>query len=83
MPMSPVAMPTILPSSFEKLRGRKAGIDLDAELLRLAAEIACEIAQRADEIAMVVHELRHEQVWQPHAACRSEIEELVLGDLRA
>ncbi len=67
---------------FEEFRCRKSRIDLDTEFLRLAAEIARHIAERADEIAVVVHELGHEHVGQPHAARRAEIEELVLGHLR-
>ena len=61
--------------------GREARIDLDAERLGLAAEIAGDVAERADEIAVVVHELGHEQVGQPHAAGVSEKHELVVGDL--
>ena len=66
----------------QHLGRREAGIDLDAELFRLAAEIAGDVAERADEIAVVVHELGHEQVGHLHAAGVSQIHELVGGDFR-
>ena len=65
----------------QHLGGREAGIDLDAELLGLAAEIAADVAERADEVAVVVHELGHEQVGHLHAAGVSQKQELVVGDL--
>ena len=46
--------PAILVEHFGR---REAWIDLDAEFLGLAAEIARHIAERADEVAVVVHEL--------------------------
>ena len=60
----------------------EAGIDLDAERLGLRAEPARQGAERADVIAVVVHQLRHRPVRQAHAARRAEQIEAVLGDLR-
>ena len=80
--MSPVAMPTTPPSSSRRPRRPES-----PDRSRRRAPPPCgrdsgHIAERADEIAVVVHELRHEQVRQPHAARRAEIEEPVLGDRR-
>ena len=52
----------------EHLSCGEAGIDLDAQRLGAQAQIARDIGQRADIIAMVVHERRHEHVGQPHGA---------------
>jgi hypothetical protein len=62
--------------------GREPGIDLGAERLRLRAEIAADIAERADEVPVIAHQLGHEHVGQPHARGRPQIQELVARHLR-
>ena len=67
--------------AVEHLDGREAGIDLDAQRLRLPAEVARHVGERAHEVAVVAHQLGHEGVRQPHAPRRAEVVEAVVGDL--
>ena len=64
--------------AIEHFRGREAGIDLDAETFGARAEPAGGLAERADEIAVVVHERRHGPIGQGHAAGGPENHELVM-----
>ena len=45
----------------------EARIDLDAERLGLGREPAADLAERADEIAVVAHQRRHHEIRQPQA----------------
>ena len=64
--------------AVENLDGRETRIDVDPERFRLAAEEARHIGQRADEVAMVAHQLRHQGTGEAHAAGRPEIVEAVV-----
>ncbi len=66
---------------IEHLDRGKAGIDLDAERLGLARQIAAEMAERAGEAMMIVHQRRHHDVRQPDRARRRHPVEAVFGDL--
>ena len=59
MPMSPVAMPVTASFVEQDFGGGKARIDFDAERFRLARQPAADIAERDDEIAVIVHQRRH------------------------
>ena len=81
-PMSPVATPTASPlSPISTSAAGKPWIDFDAERLGLAAEVAADVAERADEVAVVVHELRQPDGRQAQPAGGSQKQELVLGHL--
>ena len=56
----------------EHLGGGEARIDLDAERLRLGGEPAADVAERDDEVAVVGHQRRHQEVRQRERAGRSE-----------
>ena len=45
--------------------GGKTRVDLDPERLGLARQIAADVAERNDEIAVIAHQRRHEHVRQP------------------
>ena len=82
MPMSPVAIPSTSPLSSNRDFGcSEARIDFNAKRFGLGAKIAADIAQRTDKIAVIVHQRRHEEIWQANAAGGAEQIELVLGDL--
>ena len=70
MPMSPVATPATAPFSNKQLGGGEARIDLDAERFRLLRQPAADVAERDDEIAVIAHQRRHQQIRQPHARRR-------------
>ncbi|GJD68525.1 hypothetical protein MMMDOFMJ_1448 [Methylobacterium gnaphalii] len=65
----------------EHFGGREARIDLDAERLGLGTEIFGQVRERADEVAVVRHELGEEHVRQPQAAGSGEDHELVALNL--
>ena len=71
-PMSPVATPVTAPLLEQHLGRGKAGIDLDAERLRLPRQIAADIAERDDEVAVIAHQRRQQQIRQPERAGRAE-----------
>ena len=56
--------------AIEEFRRGEAGIDLDPERLGAAAHPARHRAERADELAVVAHQLRHHEVGEAHAARR-------------
>ena len=64
----------------EHLGGGEARINLDAERFRLGGEPAADLAERDDEVAVVVHQRRHHEIRQPQRARRAEPIEAVLGD---
>ena len=66
----------------QKLRRREARIDLHAQRLGLRREPAADTAERDDEIAVVAHQRRHEDVRQPRRPRRTEPEEAVVGHRR-
>jgi hypothetical protein len=66
----------------DQVRGREAGIDLDAQFLGLGRQPAAHIAQRGDVAAVVVHERRHGEHRQAEVALRAQQPEDVLGDRR-
>src|SRR3954470_23634703 len=65
----------------QHLGGRKPRIDLDPELLGLAPEVAADVAERADEVAVVRHQPRHRPLRHAQASGGGEVEELVARDL--
>ena len=65
----------------EHLGRGKAGIDFDAERLRLRPQPAADIAERADIAVMIVHQRRHGEVRQPDRAGRRGPVEAVVLDL--
>ena len=60
------------------LGGREAGIDFDAERLGLGGEPAADLAERDDEIAVIVHQRRHHDVRQPQRPRGAEPVEAVV-----
>ena len=58
----------------------KARIDLDAERFGLLRQIAADIAERDDEIAVIAHQRRHQSKRQPQRARRPEHVEAVRRD---
>ena len=66
----------------ENLGGREAGIDLDAELLRLLAEPAAEIAEADDVVAVVLHRRQQKRVRHRKRAAGRQEHELLVGDRR-
>ena len=82
MPMSPVATPATLPCIVEQdFGGGKARIDFDPERFRLAGEPAADAAERDDEVAVIAHQRRHQEIGQPQRAAGRQKIEAVLGDL--
>ncbi len=65
----------------ENLGGRKARIDLDAELGRLLAEPDAQRAQADDVVAVVAHQRGHEEVRHAERAVFRQNQELVGLDL--
>ena len=65
---------------IENFGCRKARIDFDSERLCLCPEIAGDIAERADEVAMIVHQRRHQRIRQADRAGGAEHMEAVVGD---
>ena len=51
----------------QDFRRGETGIDFYAELFGFGAELAADVAQRAHEIAVIAHQRRHQEVWQPDA----------------
>ena len=81
-PMSPVATPRDFALvAVEHFGRREAGIDFDAEFFRLGREQAADIAERADEIAVIVHQRRHQEIGQAKAARWAEKIEMVVRHL--
>src|SRR5208337_2065100 len=68
--------------AVQELGRRNAGIDFDAESFRPGGEPAGERPERADEIAVVVHEARHRPVRQAEGPRLGEIVEAILAHLR-
>ena len=66
----------------EDLGGGEAGIDVDAQRLGHGAEILGDVAERADEVAVVRQQLRHQHTRQRHPALLRQVEERVAGGLR-
>ena len=56
----------------EHLGGREARIDFDPERFGLGGEPAADIAERDDEVAVVVHQRRHQEIRQPYRAGRPQ-----------
>ena len=52
----------------QQFSGSKARINFNAEFFGLGREIARDIGKRADEIAVIVHQRRHEHIGQTNAA---------------
>ena len=65
----------------QKLDRSETRIDFHAEFFRLGAEIAADIAERADEIAVIIHHRRHEEIGQAQPAGGAEQVEMVVRDL--
>jgi DNA polymerase len=59
----------------------EARIDLHAKGFRMRRQIAGDIAERADEIAMIAHQRRHEGIRKADMAGRPEKIETVVGNL--
>ncbi len=66
--------------AVKKFGRGEAGIDFDPERLGAAAHPARHRAERADELAVVAHQPRHQQIGQPHAARRPEQQEAIGRD---
>ena len=66
----------------EHLARGEPGIDVDAQRLRARRQKLRDIGQRADEVAVVAHQLRHQHGRQPDRAGLAEIIEAVLAHLR-
>jgi hypothetical protein len=62
--------------------GREARKDIDAQGRRFGPQKAHDIAKRADEIAMIIHEARHDEIGQPERPRGAEHVEPVGGHLR-
>jgi len=75
-------MPRVKLVVVEHFRGREAGVDLDTERFGLRAEPAHRRTERADEIAVIVHQLGQWPVGQRDAARGPQHEEMILGDHR-
>ena len=60
--------------------GGKARIDFDAERFGLSRQIAAHVAERDDEIAVIAHQRRQQEIRQPQRAGRPERIEVVGGD---
>ena len=65
--------------AIKDLGAREARKDIDAQGLRFGAQKAHDIAKRADEIAMIIHEARHDEIGQPERARGAEHIEPVGG----
>src|SRR3546814_11483005 len=65
--------------AIQHLGGGEPGIDLDAELGRLLAEPAADVAEADDVVAMVVHLRRRRQAVGPAGG---QVHEAVLGGRR-
>ena len=64
----------------QNFRGGKARIDFDAERFGLVRQIAADIAERNDEIAVIAHQRRHQRERQPQRSRSAERVEAVGGD---
>ena len=63
---------------IEHLRRGEAWIDVDAECFRPLAQKLRDVGQRADEIAVVRHQCRHQRVRKTHSAgLREEVEAIL------
>ena len=60
--------------------GGKARIDFDAERFGLARQIAADVAERDDVVAVIGEKPRHRHVGQPQRAGRAEHIEAIVGD---
>ena len=56
----------------QQLGGSEARIDFDAERFRFLRQITANVAERDDEIAVIAHQRRQQEIRQPHRAGRSE-----------
>ena len=68
--------------AIEHFGRREPRIDLDAERFRLGGEPAAHIAERHDEVAVVRHQRRQQEIRQAQAAGRAEPVEAIVGDRR-
>ena len=64
----------------QHLGGGKARIDFDAQRLGLGREPAADVAERDDEVAVVRHQRRHQEIRQPQRRRLAEPVEAVVGD---
>ena len=69
--------------TVQKLRRRKPWIDLNAKGLGARAEPACDCAERADEIAVIAHQLWHRPIRQSHSMLLSQVVELIRCNLES
>ena len=68
--------------AIKDLGAGEARKDIDAQGHRFRAQKAHDIAKRADEIAMIIHQARHDEIGQPEGAGGAEHVEPVGGHLR-
>ena len=64
----------------QQLGGGEARIDLDAKRFGFLRQMAANVAERDDEIAVIAHERRQQKVRQPHRTGGSEHVEAIGGD---
>ena len=67
---------------IKDLGAGEARKDIDAQGRRFGAQKAYDIAKRADEIAMIIHEARHDEIGQPERPRAAKHIEPVGGHLR-
>ena len=68
--------------AIKDLDAREAGKDIDAQGLRFRPQKAHDIAKRANEIAMIIHQARHDEIGQPQRSRGAEHIEPVGAHLR-
>ncbi len=66
----------------QHLGGGKARIDLDPQAFRLGGEPAAHIAERDDEIAVIVHQGRHQRIGKAQRSAGAQHIETIVGDRR-
>src|ERR1700738_1909927 len=66
--------------AVEDLRRGEAGIALDAKRLSLPSEPAADVTERNDEVAVVAHQRRHQDVRQAHGAASGQPVEPIVED---
>ena len=59
-------------SAIKNLGAREAWKNIDAQGVRFRPEKTHDIAKRANEIAMIIHEARHDEIGQPERPFRAE-----------
>ena len=67
--------------TIDQFGGGKAGVNLDAQRFGLCAQPARHQTERADKIAVVVHQFWHGKIWQAHTAGWAKVEKPVFMDL--